>query len=67
MTPVTITVRGVATHAEDDRILAAALSADVRYLVTEDRQLQSLHSVRGVNIVSPRQFLDVLAGESSAR
>jgi putative PIN family toxin of toxin-antitoxin system len=32
---------GVATHPEDDLVLATALSADCSYLVTGDRQLQN--------------------------
>jgi putative PIN family toxin of toxin-antitoxin system len=55
-------VCGVATHPEDDLILATAVSADADYLVTGDRPLQALGSFRGVAIVSPRQFLAVLDG-----
>jgi predicted nucleic acid-binding protein len=53
-------VRGVATHPEDDLILATASSARADYLVTGDRQLQRLASYAGTKIVSPRQFLDIL-------
>jgi putative PIN family toxin of toxin-antitoxin system len=56
----TVVVSGVATHPEDDRVLAAAVSARVDYLVTGDRQLRRLGSYRGVRILSPREFLDVL-------
>ena len=37
---LTFTVSGVATHAEDDLILATAVSAGVDYLVTGDRALR---------------------------
>lgn len=63
LTPITVEVSGVATHAEDDLILATAVSAEVDYLVTGDRRLQSLESYRGVTILSPRAFLDVLASQ----
>ncbi len=53
-------VRTTATHPEDDFILAAAVSAQVDYLVTGDRQLLALHGIRGIEIVSPSQFLDIL-------
>jgi predicted nucleic acid-binding protein len=53
-------VTGVASHPEDDPILATAVSASADYLVTGDRQLQRLGSYRGVSIVSPREFLDLL-------
>jgi uncharacterized protein len=50
----------VATHPEDDLVLAAAVSAEAGYLVTGDRQLQQLGRFRGVDIVSPRAFLAIL-------
>jgi uncharacterized protein len=62
-TPITCTVRGVATHPEDDRVLAAAVSAQVDYLVTGDRKLQRLGSYGGVRIVSPQAFLTLLAAQ----
>jgi putative PIN family toxin of toxin-antitoxin system len=42
ISPITISVRGVATHPEDDLILATALSAKANYLVTGDAKLQKL-------------------------
>ena len=60
LTPITAIVKGVATHREDDRILAAAVSAAADYLVTGDAQLQSLRTYKGVSIVTPRAFLDLL-------
>jgi putative PIN family toxin of toxin-antitoxin system len=58
--PLTVTVAGVATHPEDDLVLATAVSAQAEYLVTGDRQLLRLGSYRGVTILSPRDFLTVL-------
>jgi putative PIN family toxin of toxin-antitoxin system len=60
--PITVEVRGVATHPEDDLVLATAVSAQADYLVTGDTKLQRLGSYQGVTIVSPREFLDVLTG-----
>lgn len=60
----TAEVARVATHPEDDGILAAAVSANADYLVTGDRQLHRLEIFRGVAIVSPRQFVEVLSAES---
>lgn len=54
-------VAGVATHPEDDLVLATAISGSADYLVTGDRQLRQLGSFQGVVIVSPRTFLDLLA------
>lgn len=60
ITPITTIVQGVATHQEDDLILATAVSAGADYLVTGDQQLQALGSYRGVTILSTRAFLNVL-------
>ena len=59
-TPLTEVVQGVATHPEDDLVLATALSAQADYLVTGDRQLLKLEIYRGVRIVSPRAFREIL-------
>lgn len=56
----TVTVEGVATHPEDDRILATAVSAQSAYLVTGDRGLHGVGHYRGVQLLSPREFLDLL-------
>ena len=58
--PVTAEVVGVATHPEDDVILATAVSAGADYLVSSDKQLQRLGFYAGVHILSPRDFLAVL-------
>jgi putative PIN family toxin of toxin-antitoxin system len=64
LTPITATVQGVATHPEDDLILAAAVSASADYLVTGDRHLQRLGAYEGVAIVSPAQFVAILSRQS---
>ena len=67
MTELTVAVAGIATHREDDLILATALSGDASYLVTQDRQLLKLGSYRGLRIVPPGRLLDILeAGDSPA-
>lgn len=61
LTPLTVEVRGVATHAEDDLVIATAVSAGADYLVTGDGPLRRrVPEYRGVRLVSPREFLDVL-------
>lgn len=57
---ITVEVSGVATHPEDDLVLAAAVSAAADYLVTGDKQLQKLGSFEGVSIVAPRDFLTII-------
>lgn len=56
----TVVVEGVATHPEDDLVLATAVAAKVRYLVTGDKKLQRLRRYRGMTILSPRDFLAIL-------
>jgi putative PIN family toxin of toxin-antitoxin system len=63
--PIIVEVHGVATHPEDDLVVATAVSAHADYLVTGDTQLQALGSYEGVQIVSPRAFLDILDAEIS--
>lgn len=60
VTPITIDVVGVATHPEDDWVLATAVSAGADYLVTGDRDLRAVGRYRGVVVRSPRAFLDLL-------
>ena len=56
----TTTVSGVAPHAADDLVLAAAVSAGADYLVTGDKRFLAVGSYASVPILSPRAFLDVL-------
>ena len=59
-TLLTLRVSGVATHPEDDLVLATAISAPAEYLVTGDKNLQQLGTYQGVRVVSPRTFVDLL-------
>jgi uncharacterized protein len=60
VTPIIATVSGVATHPEDDLILATAVSGKAAYLVTGDTQLRKLGSFKRVTILSPTDFLKSL-------
>lgn len=64
VTTITREVKGIATHPEDDLIVATALSAGVDYLVSGDIQLQRLDSYEGISIVSPSAFLIILNEEA---
>jgi putative PIN family toxin of toxin-antitoxin system len=59
--PITVNIAGVASHAEDDVVLATALSAGAPYLVTGDRRLLERGTHRGTHLLSPREFLAQLA------
>ncbi len=66
ITAITVSVQGVATHPEDDVILATAVTyashtASPVWLVTGDKQLQKLSTYQEVQIVSPPDFLSVLS------
>ena len=41
-------------------MLATAVAANADYLVTGDKYLQRLDEFRGIPIISPRDFLDML-------
>ena len=59
--PLLVPVAGVATHPEDDLILATALSGRAHYLVTRDEKLQEkVQEYKGVSIISPLVFLQRL-------
>ncbi|MFT4038164.1 MAG: putative toxin-antitoxin system toxin component, PIN family [Thermomicrobiales bacterium] len=64
MQAVTVSVSGVASHPEDDVVIATALSARSLYLVTGDKQLLVRTAYRGTSFITPRQFLEVLDSES---
>lgn len=55
-----VDVAGVASHPEDDLILATAVGGRAGFLVTGDKQLLRLGSFRGVTIITPRDVLDRL-------
>ena len=60
--PIVRTVSGVATHPEDDVVLAAALSGGAQFVVTSDYGLLRLGRYRELVIVSAAQFLAMLPG-----
>ena len=52
--PLTLDVRGVAAHSEDDLVLATAVGGRAGYLVTGDKELRRLGSYQGARVVTPR-------------
>ncbi len=57
-------VQGVAADEGDDLVLATAIAGDAGFLITGDRYLQALGQYHNVVILSPRQFLQVLADDA---
>lgn len=60
LTLITTKVQSVATHPEDDLILATAESGRASYVVTGDHGLQNLKKFKNIKIVSPRAFSEIL-------
>lgn len=60
---LSVEVAGVATHPEDDLVLATALSGHASVLCTRDKQLLKLRVFEGIEILSPGELLDrIVAG-----
>jgi predicted nucleic acid-binding protein len=60
ITDLTHAVRGVALDPDDDHVLAAALSGQAGQVVTGDQALRALGSHAGVQLVTPREFLEII-------
>jgi predicted nucleic acid-binding protein len=61
---ITVSISGVATHPEDDLVLASAVSAGADYLVTGDRRLRNrVPSYQGTRVVSPAEFLAIISAD----
>ena len=65
--PLILKVHGVASHPEDDLVLATAVNADAEISVTGDKELLAIGKYQNVTIVSARDFLKILARNSSDR
>jgi putative PIN family toxin of toxin-antitoxin system len=55
------TVQGVSDDPDDDKYLAAAVEGRASFVVSGDPDLLAVKQHEGIRIVSPREFLDVLA------
>ncbi len=53
-------VHGVAEDDEDDLVLATAVAAKADFLVTGDKYLLRIGEFRGIPILSPRDFLNMM-------
>ncbi len=48
----------VCRDPKDDKLLELAVSGNADFLVTSDKDLLVLNPFRGVEIITPREFLD---------
>jgi len=56
-------LQAVPADPKDDMMVATAVAAKAEYLVTGDRKhLLSLRAYEGIQIVTPRKFLDLIGG-----
>jgi len=53
------------TDPDDNHVLECALEAQASCIITGDRHLLVLHPYHGINILTPRQFLDSKAWETT--
>jgi putative PIN family toxin of toxin-antitoxin system len=51
-------ITGICRDPKDDKFLEAAVSANADYIVTGDKDLLSIKLFRGIEVVSPAEFLD---------
>jgi len=58
-------VHGVAPDPDDDKIIACALDAGADYIITGDPHLLNLKQYRGIQIITPRAFLEILDREKA--
>jgi uncharacterized protein len=52
--------RQICSDADDDKFIAVALSGRTRYIVTGDKALLAVKTINGVDILTPRAFLNQL-------
>jgi len=64
MTPGRLTLAVIQDDPPDNRYLECAVEGEAAYLVSGDRALLSLGTYQGIQIVSPRGFLEVLQQEN---
>ena len=64
MTPGALALAVIQDDPPDNRYLECAVEGEAAYLVSGDRLLLSLGMFQGIQIVSPRVFLEVLQQEN---
>lgn len=62
LTPGEFVVSGVCSDPDDDKYLAAAVEGRASFIVTGDQKLLAIGEYRGVRLLAPRPFLDLLRG-----
>jgi uncharacterized protein len=60
--PGLLILDAVPDDPKDNHILAAALETSCEYVVSGDRHLLDIHDFQSIRIITPREFLTLLAG-----
>jgi hypothetical protein len=60
LVPGVVEVRAVQKDPDDDKYLGVALEGRAEYIISGDHHLRDLGEFQGIQILSPRQFVDVL-------
>jgi putative PIN family toxin of toxin-antitoxin system len=63
MTPGTLTIAVIQDDPSDNRYLECAVEGEAAYLVSGDRVLIAMGTFQGIQIISPRAFLEILRTE----
>ena len=61
VTPGQLRLPGVTRDPKDDTVVACAVEGKVDYIVSGDRDLLALGEYEGIEIVTPRRFVELLA------
>lgn len=57
--PVSVRLSVVKKDPDDNKILECAVSCAADYIITNDRHLLDLKEYQGIQIVTPKQFLEI--------
>jgi putative PIN family toxin of toxin-antitoxin system len=62
LVPGELRLPGVTRDPKDDPVVACAVEGQVDYIVSGDQDLLVLGEYEGVQVVTPRRFVEILAG-----
>jgi putative PIN family toxin of toxin-antitoxin system len=60
--PGLLLLDAVPDDPKDNHVVAAAVETNCEYIISGNRHLLDLHEYQGIKIVTPREFLALLAG-----